>query len=286
MTDVTELEKPIFLLGTGRCGSTFQQVKISQVDDIWIWGEHDGILRDLLNWGDSACASERLQRLAFSHPATDPSSELDRDLHGDATRVAWLNGFRQGDIRTAQRNAIVSLFRRNLPLSKRRWGFKEIRYGVDGAVPERLLELFPSGKIVHTLRNPFSTIESSISPWHFPALEAAMAKNDVDATRKLYGNYAKRWVSSTNYLLDLEQRLPDRVKTSRLEEFEANFQSLLAFLEVSAKVALQDIEAKPINKSWISSGSGKGKKAVEWLARYREEALTNIQDVARRAGYF
>ncbi|MEZ5816111.1 MAG: hypothetical protein R3D44_03420 [Hyphomicrobiaceae bacterium] len=48
----TENERPVFLLGTGRCGSTYQQVRISQIADIWIWGEHDGILEDLFKWAE------------------------------------------------------------------------------------------------------------------------------------------------------------------------------------------------------------------------------------------
>lgn len=37
-------QQPIFLLGTGRCGSTFLQRSLSSLESIWIWGEHDGLL--------------------------------------------------------------------------------------------------------------------------------------------------------------------------------------------------------------------------------------------------
>lgn len=40
--------RPVFLFGTGRCGSTFWQTLPCRADGLWVWGEHAGILRDLL----------------------------------------------------------------------------------------------------------------------------------------------------------------------------------------------------------------------------------------------
>jgi hypothetical protein len=36
---------PIFLLGTGRCGSTLLQKILNSVDNVMIYGEHGGFLR-------------------------------------------------------------------------------------------------------------------------------------------------------------------------------------------------------------------------------------------------
>src|SRR6185295_15406374 len=163
-------ERPIFLLGVGRCGSTFQQVALNRLPDIWIWGEHDGIIGNLLRWGAQAIASENLQKFAFSRSPDDPSSALQGNLRINATAVAWLNGFRPPDLEHLQSDLISQLFKKGLPTGKWRWGFKEIRYGPDDKVPERLLLLFSESKIVHTLRNPFATVESTIFAWQLQRL--------------------------------------------------------------------------------------------------------------------
>jgi hypothetical protein len=38
---------PIFLLGTGRCGSTLLQKILNSVDNVMIYGEHGGFLRHI-----------------------------------------------------------------------------------------------------------------------------------------------------------------------------------------------------------------------------------------------
>ena len=38
---------PIFLLGTGRCGSTLMQKVLNSVENVMIFGEHGGFLRQI-----------------------------------------------------------------------------------------------------------------------------------------------------------------------------------------------------------------------------------------------
>ena len=59
------LERPIFLMGSGRCGSTFFQRQFSRTGLIWIWGEHDGVIGRLLKWADDAASDKALKEFAF-----------------------------------------------------------------------------------------------------------------------------------------------------------------------------------------------------------------------------
>lgn len=169
-------EEPIFLLGSGRCGSTFLQTRLSALGNVWIWGEHDGMLVKLREWRESVASSTKMNEFSTSRPPGDPMVLLKKDQGADATMVAWLNGFRTADLDRVLRLAVTSLFTCALPVGKRRWGFKEIRYGPDDRMAVYLLDLFPRGKIVHTLRNPFSTIESGLFAWHLPMLQEAFGK--------------------------------------------------------------------------------------------------------------
>jgi hypothetical protein len=120
----------------------------------------------------------------------------------------------------------------NLPTGKTRWGFKEIQYGFEDRVPERLLELFPNSKIVHTVRHPFRTVESSICEWRMADLRAAVDTANYDEVDLLYYYFLNRWIVTTNYLTNLEQLYPDRVVTSPLEQFQENRAAILRFLEI------------------------------------------------------
>ena len=42
-----EAEFPIFLLGTGRCGSTLLQKILNSVENAMIYGEHGGFLKQV-----------------------------------------------------------------------------------------------------------------------------------------------------------------------------------------------------------------------------------------------
>ncbi len=70
---------------------------------------------------------------------------------------------------------IAGLLQPRLPAGKTRWGFKEIQYGHRDRTPELLLDLFPGGTIIHTLRHPRSTLESAMQAWYPTALKQAAA---------------------------------------------------------------------------------------------------------------
>jgi hypothetical protein len=274
--------KPIFLLGVGRCGSTALQLQLSRIADIWIWGEHDGVLRGFLDWTRSIRESRNLQQFAFSRGDADPRQLVTSHTGGDATHIAWMNAFGRKDVEAIERSVIETLCARNLPEGKRRWGFKEIRYGIEDDVPERLLGLYPDAKIVHTLRDPYKTIESSIFAWHYDELKAAIESDDIESLRKTYRHYASRWTQAVEYFDALRSTYPGQVHFSRIERLAQEQDELLKFLEVRAKASAELGET-------VNPGQqinvGDNAAYLSQLRDLRGEFAEKLAQAAKVAGY-
>ncbi|MFN7056963.1 hypothetical protein [Hyphomonas sp.] len=71
--------RPIMILGTGRCGSTYLQTALCGISDIWIWGEHDGMLRSLFHAFSLPHKSKALNEFSFPYAKEDPYKTLKRD---------------------------------------------------------------------------------------------------------------------------------------------------------------------------------------------------------------
>ncbi|GEM_PF-2113333 len=283
LADDASAARPIFLLGVGRCASTFQQSQLCNADDVWIWGEHNGILSKLLAWGDGVRADSNLNRLSFAGD-NSPEAIMGGPLGGNATPAAWLNGFRPTDIDQVERLAIAKLFSIGLPPGKTRWGFKEIRYGLNDDVPERLLALFPGAKIVHTLRDPMKTAESAIVTWGYQRFTQIVETDDDDRLDAVYQKQLKRWKAGTDYYLDLEERYPDRVITSRIETFRSEFGRILDFLEIEREPDDGNDDGGVVNRGRRRSLEP-GSKAAQMLAERRARFAGIVADTAQRAGY-
>ena len=274
--------RPVFLLGVGRCGSTYQQVQLSRLADLWIWGEHDGVLAGLFAWGNELRTNNRLSKFSYNQTHRDPALVQSEAAKGNATAVAWLNGFGPDDIGDVERRVIAELMERGLPPGKTRWGFKEIRYGPHDRVPERLLELYPDARIVHTLRDPYLTIESAMFAWNFKGLQRAATEADGAWMDKAYARLATRWERVTRYYLDLEAAHPDRVRTSRIEKFADEFNDLVGFLGSEVPEALKAGEGT-INASRRTSEREAATAAK--LAKRRSRFAGLLAETAARAGY-
>lgn len=222
--------QPIIILGTGRCGSTYLQTSLCGASDIWIWGEHDGILRGLFAWSQAARNSKALQSFGFPFVGEDPYITMKRD----GTRAAWLSPFDAEGITGAERKLLVDLFTRRLPPGKNRWGFKEIRYGAQSRVPERMLELFPATKIIHVVRHPQQTISSSIRAWRPEIFQPQLSDGELrKIITRLVCEEMMRWKETTNYLEDFREANPTCVMTVHIEEVEHRLSDILGFLEAS-----------------------------------------------------
>jgi len=206
-------ENPIFLLGTGRCGSTYWQKMLCNTDDIWIWGEHDGLLLSFSHFVRVIRPDSLLTKLSLTRQTITDTTDIGE---GDATLFAWNNGFSEELLLELAREFITRLFKANMPSKKRRWGFKEIRYGMQDDLPELLLTLFPAGKVVVTVRSPIETIISSLAAWHHTEITNFISgeKNKLSILAR---SYVERWILFSNKMEALQRSFPTQVGAVHLE---------------------------------------------------------------------
>jgi hypothetical protein len=133
---------PIFILASGqRCGSTLLQRLLNSHRCILIWGEQKGALQGLTD------DHERL--LNWSRITQGQRDRFDRDGYDN-----WTANMAppMDAVQAAARAYVETLFGASTQrLGKRRWGFKEVRYGVD--VARLLVSLFPDARVVHLTRD-------------------------------------------------------------------------------------------------------------------------------------
>ena len=193
---------PIFVFGTGRCGSTHVQRLITLATRCWVWGEHEGFLEPLLAAIGRYETGPKLKRFVFDRRSRD-EDRLIAEVAAGSDTLSWLNLLHAGEFRAEVASLIDRMFGSHLPEGWSDWGFKEIRYGLDNNAPEMLLDLFPEGTGVFVFREPKSTIESMVRTWS-PKLMAGAA--DPDKLSRIYSSYATRWKKTISHFLDYEMQ--------------------------------------------------------------------------------
>lgn len=277
-------QQPIFLLGTGRCGSTFLQRSLSSLESIWIWGEHDGLL--IPHAGVLKLLQESSALSKFHFDSNQQGTTSDLKYHpGDATDVAWMNGFNRQEVLAATAVYVQSLFSFNLPLGKTIWGFKEVRYGPDNNVPRMLLELFPRARIIYTVRRAFQTAESSLAAWNPNLLQDAESKERLGQVRSCYARYINRWINYSEYFLELAEQFKGSVFVARLEDSERQFGQMCAFLEQPFDEVVQNEMKLPFNDNPRSTqllGAAAIRKSLE---ECRTQFNMDVGAIEAKLGY-
>lgn len=262
---------PIFILGAGRCGSTFWQNMLCRTDNIWIWGEHAGVLSGLVRSCEMLSQSSPLLNLSRVAPE---STKPDNFSEGDATALAWMNGFTALQYQEHITALIERLFSSSLPCGKKRWGFKEIRYGAkQDPVARFLLKVFPESLVIHSVRHPRATIESWINALH-------PQKKDVsepfDAVTKTYRQQAIRVAANMAGLIELSEQFPSRVERVFLEHVADSKERLEGLL--AAKI---ESPTNPVNSGTKIHDAAR----KDLYARLWDESSEAFADITKRLGY-
>jgi hypothetical protein len=221
------VESPIFLLGTGRCGSTYWQQMLCQTEDIWIWGEHEGILSNFSGIIDAMDSGSQLSKWCLNNKTIQSVDDIG---DGDATLFAWNNGFDREILTNHIRDFISGLFKANLPVGKVRWGFKEIRYGPNSRIPELLLKLFPAGKIIVTCRAVRETTMSTLVARNRKEIDLFLGGQYKEFDR-LVTQIVNRWLSFHRFFVELRKKYPERVHFAMLGG-EGSAEAVLQFVGV------------------------------------------------------
>jgi hypothetical protein len=157
-------ERPVFILGSGRCGSTLLQSILNSHHDFLIWGEHGGWLRKIADAYYRAMTDDGAGRLERG-PAGSLPDQIAR-LRTTGYRGCWDNPRTRAELPPLFRSFIHSAFAA-AGTGPARWGFKEIRYCIhpNDRTPEFLLECFPQATFLIVVRNPWDTVFSMFSTW-------------------------------------------------------------------------------------------------------------------------
>jgi hypothetical protein len=198
---------PVFVFGTGRCGSTHLQRLVTLSTRCWIWGEHEGFLEPLLEAVNKYETGHRLNRFVFSRTSRDEGG-LVAAMTSGSEMLSWLNLLNKDELRAEVISLIDRMFRSHIPEGWTDWGFKEIRYGLDNHSPEILLNIFPESRGVFTFREPRSTIESMVRTWSPRLMREAP---NIEKLTNIYRSYRLRWTKVTTYFLNCGVRFGGRL---------------------------------------------------------------------------
>ncbi|MBS3805308.1 MAG: sulfotransferase [Oleiphilaceae bacterium] len=212
-------EKPIFVFSAGwRSGSTLLQRLLMSGNDTLIWGEAY----------DRACIIQRLTETVFAHSETWPDREYLRQptsLHRLSSKwVANLYPPRAA-LKLGYRALLENMF--VVPareVGARRWGFKEVRLGVNEA--EFLHWLFPNARFLFIYRNPFDAYQSykNFQPaknWYvrWPDKTAFTTAKFAKHWRELASDFVKNASNVDGMLVKYEDLIDGRVNLDVLADY-------------------------------------------------------------------
>jgi len=162
---------PLFIIGSGRSGTTLLQRILNSVEGVYIWGEHGGFLKSIANSYYKFETNFFLSNLESLKKGNENNLFFLKRLKNTEVWSAWTNFFKKEDIKRIFRNFVKSFF-----LFKKEdinyYGFKEIRYGLaensllksnNDKVMDFLHDIFPEAKFIFIVRNPLDVIASQIS---------------------------------------------------------------------------------------------------------------------------
>lgn len=206
--DPTDYAKfPIFLLGTGRCGSTLLQKILNSVDDVMIYGEHGGFLRQIAEAYFLNLEDKKIEKYIMSQNVAgeDPTSVFE-SLKDPQLWSSWTNWYNQETVKKNFQHFTESFFNPIAVGRKVHWGFKEIRYGLNDRVLEMLADIYPTGRFIFIVRHPVDVVASKIS---------ARMSDGIETD-------AQSWVEQNRYFLYFYRLNRERSRIVRYEDLIAS----------------------------------------------------------------
>src|SRR3954452_4776006 len=163
MADGLPLERPVFLVGSGRCGSTLLQRLLNSSPEFLVWGEHSGLLSHLAAAYATAMGHQVASGIKAA-PTDRPSREA--QLRHPDRWTAWDIGVNEDGVREIFRDFVLNFFvgPERKPV---RWGFKEPRNVWTGDLAMPFLHgLFAGPRTIILIRNPIATNRSMLLAWY------------------------------------------------------------------------------------------------------------------------
>jgi hypothetical protein len=205
----------LFILSSGRSGSTLLQRVLNTYDDVTIWGEHAGFLAPTAEAYFRLIENPGSREFLFPGSAGRPIENLAQLAERKDPRQwqAWVNSFTPDDAATFFRRHVESFLKLPLMDDGHVWGFKEIRYGRGDRVIEFLATLYPRAVFVFLGRHALSTLASQFKAFQRGGRLGRLwpRRGLIDACRK--------WKLQNQTLLDWH-------RSGRLRSFWIPFEEL------------------------------------------------------------
>lgn len=277
--------KPIFLLGTGRCGSTLVQRILNSSPEVLILGEHNGFLISLAEAYFTLTNTPNVRKWVFN-PGFN-TKEMIAAARDPEFFSAWLNSFTIKRVQHDFRRLIAGVLADEIDLDQVRWGFKEIRYGENDRVLPMLLELFPEASYIFIFRNVIDTIKSMLTAWRpkLPNLleEGNISREDVS---EVIMEFANRWATQNENLLDFADKHPDNSFIVKYENLSENgndvVDGLFSFIEISRP---RKVKKVLLSKTGATSHKSHGKTMGLWLKEEQDRIFERVAKVRERLSY-
>lgn len=159
MAETDPLRRPVFVLSTGRSGSTLLQRLLNCHAELVLWGEHFGFL------GSAVAALTHMHNPAQRHYPRHAAENRGWQrvvpaLRDPAAALEWVNPWSMDEYREQLRAFVEHYFAARLAPGQR-WGFKEIRYN---SMPmlNGLRGLYPEARFVFVKRDPVEVVRSKV----------------------------------------------------------------------------------------------------------------------------
>ena len=237
-----EADSPVFIVGSGRCGSTVFQHLLNTRSEFLIWGEHGGFLRHIAEAYYFRDGTEAIENIREWTGEASEDKRVKR-LREPNRWTGWDNAFSLGEWDNRYRQIIRSFFTIT-GLQQNRWGFKEIRYGwTEDRTLQMLLACFPHAKFVVVVREPMATVFSMLASWH---RDLRVGGSAIDETLL---SVTGGWRDQYDNLKRFQESSPASCLICRFEDLKtpALLQRLTSFLNVAEPFSSADLNPRNLD---------------------------------------
>jgi len=209
-------KQQLFLLGSGRSGTTLTQRILNSFPEVMLWGEHGGFLKHVAEQYYFLKNSPSMHQFCYERSVPSNEQDLTKYYKDPAIWQAWINWFLPHDLADIFRQNIENFFIYDKSKAPNIWGFKEIRYTRDDKVIELLLELYPNAVFIVIYRDGINTIESQLSTFFRGSSKFTQIKrlSQIPTIIKI----SLKWKHQNNYYQLLKHKYPNNIYTIKYED--------------------------------------------------------------------